>query len=348
MVRLGHSDPVPAFDARPFNGQPAKNPVIPILGFCSIVLELEETVLQNSTLGDAQYQFREAIRSAGIPAPERLIADGQLHRFSTGKRRDSNGWYVLFLDHIPAGVFGCWKRGIKQTWSARGKSSLTSQQRRNVSRQLAKARIQSQKAVSSHHRVAAEKAFELWNDLSYAPDNHPYLVRKMIDSNGARVTQDDRLTLPVVDLDRRLCSLQFIAPDGQKRLFTGGRKQGCFIPIAGDLENGVKPLAITEGFATGSTVAKNNPDLCVIAAIDSGNLRAVAIGVRFKWFHRKIVIYGDDDRQSPMNVGRTKATEAARVADCRLEFPPFPPHAPTNLTDFNDMYCWLVLGAING
>lgn len=303
--------------------------------------------MQNSTLGDAQYQFLEAIRSAGILAPEHLIADGQLHRFSTGDRKDSNGWYVLFLDHIPAGVFGCWKRGFKETWCAREKSSLTSQQRQFVSRQLAKARIQSQQAIASQHRVAAEKAFELWNEFPCAPDNHPYLVRKMIDSCGARITQDDRLTLPVVDLNRRLCSLQFIAPDGQKRLFTGGRKQGCLIPITGDLENGVKPLAITEGFATGSTVAKTNPDLCVVAAIDAGNLRAVAIGARLKWLHRKIVIYGDDDRQSPMNVGRTKATEAARVADCKLEFPPFPPDAPAYLTDFNDVYCWLVRRAIN-
>ena len=128
-----------------------KNPAIPISGFPSIVLELEEQVLPRPTLGDAQYQFLEAIRSAGILAPEHLVADGQLHRFSTGDRKDSNGWYVFFLDHIPAGVFGCWKRGFKQTWCARGKSSLTSQQRQIVSRQLAKARIQSQQAIASRH-----------------------------------------------------------------------------------------------------------------------------------------------------------------------------------------------------
>ena len=49
--------------------------------------------------------FCDAISGAGLPVPETVIADDEIHRFSTnGKASKWDGWYVLHLDGIPAGV----------------------------------------------------------------------------------------------------------------------------------------------------------------------------------------------------------------------------------------------------
>ncbi len=52
--------------------------------------------------------FKTAIAAAGLTPPNSIDADGKIHRFSTnGKPRDDSGWYMLHLDGIPAGAFGC-------------------------------------------------------------------------------------------------------------------------------------------------------------------------------------------------------------------------------------------------
>ena len=64
-------------------------------------------------------EFRDAIRSAGLEPPGVIDADGKLHRFSSnGKRGDDAGWYILYDDGVPAGCFGDWRTGIKQSWRA--------------------------------------------------------------------------------------------------------------------------------------------------------------------------------------------------------------------------------------
>ena len=56
--------------------------------------------------------FAAAIAAAGIPVPDHIEGDGELHRFSAnGKAGDKAGWYVLHLDGLPAGIFGDWRTG---------------------------------------------------------------------------------------------------------------------------------------------------------------------------------------------------------------------------------------------
>jgi putative DNA primase/helicase len=138
-----------------------------------------------------------------------------------------------------------------------------------------------------------------------------------------------------------LTSLQFIAPNGAKRLLGGGRKQGCFIAVSGD-EDAVHRIVICEGWATGCTLAENDPDALVLSAIDAGNLKPVAVAARRRWPSAELIIAGDDDRQTPGNPGATKAHEAAIAADGLLALPQWPENAPEHLTDFNDLNLWLL------
>jgi putative DNA primase/helicase len=83
----------------------------------------------------------------------------------------------------------------------------------------------------------------------------------------------------------------------------------------------------------------------VLAALNAGNLKPVAVACRQHWPSAEIIIAGDDDRQTNGNPGATKAREAAIAAGAELALPQWPEGAPENLSDFNDLAVWLAGGA---
>ena len=77
---------------------------------------------------DPVQAFRGAILAALGHAPEG-IAPGRFHRFATSDRRgDSAGWCKLF-DDLRGGVFGCYRQGVSETWSATDRATMTREQR---------------------------------------------------------------------------------------------------------------------------------------------------------------------------------------------------------------------------
>jgi|YelNatPaOPRAMG01_1025707.scaffolds.fasta_scaffold10875_7 putative DNA primase/helicase len=274
--------------------------------------------------------------------PGCIVADGRLHRFDVegDKRGSRNGWAVLYADH---GAAGSWKTGATATWTARRQRHLTraEQDRLHASMRAAKAEAQRQREVEQDE--AAQRAAALWSRAKPADSAHPYLLRKGVTPGCARQI-GDLLVLPVQDFDGALRSLQFISANGAKKLLRGGAKRGHFILVTGGLPAAL--LVIGEGFATCATVARDFPGAAVLAAIDCGNLEAVATGARRRYPEAHIVIAADDDRQTTGNPGLTKAREAARAAGATLIRPAWPPGAPPGLSDFNDLACWQAAAAV--
>lgn len=134
--------------------------------------------------------------------------------------------------------------------------------------------------------------------------------------------------MPVVDNERALWSLQFIEAGGSKRLLKGGRKAGNHIPVHKPQEPA--RLLLCEGWATGCTLAEHEPEALVLAAVDSGNLPAVAVGARRRWPALMMVICGDCDP-----AGIEAANRAAQATGAQVALPEFPPG--TTGTDFNDL-----------
>jgi putative DNA primase/helicase len=181
-------------------------------------------------------------------------------------------------------------------------------------------------AEAQGHNAAAERAWRIWNATKPATPSNGYLRRKRVRPHEAREYRG-LLCLPVVDTDGALWSLQFIEADGAKRLLKGGRKAGNHIPV--QLPAAPSRMLICEGWATGATLAESEPEALVLAAIDAGNLEAVAVAARSRWPGLPMVICGDADP-----AGIAAATKAARTAGVLLAFPEFPPGAAG--TDFND------------
>lgn len=284
---------------------------------------------------DALSDFRNAIRAAGMEPPD-AIEPGKLHRFPGNGKRPSNraGWCLLFDDGL-GGCLGDWSSGLTETWQARRDKRYSRSEREAFARRVKAAKKQAKAEHHARQEEAANRATAIWNVATHAPGSHPYLIRKRIQPHDARLYKG-ALTLPVMDFAGMLTSLQFISADGSKRLLTSGRKRGCFIPLAGEMANPSRVI-ICEGWATGCTLAEDEPTALVLAAIDAGNLEPVSVSARRRWPSAELVIAGDDDRLTPGNPGATKARAAAIAASALLALPQWPENAPESLTDFNDL-----------
>jgi putative DNA primase/helicase len=289
------------------------------------------------------HAFSDAICSSGLEPPVPIIP-GKLHRFPGIGKRSSNraGWCLLF-DDGRGGSFGDWSSGFTENWQAEHKQFFSREEHAAFRHKVAAARGAAEAERLNQKKQAAVRAAGIWSRSTAAPYSHPYLLRKSIQPHGARLYRS-ALVLPVVGLDGTISTLQFIADNGEKRLLTNGQKSGYSIPVNGLLSlEMVQPqqIVICEGWATGATLAEDEPAALVLAAIDAGNLKAVALSVRQQWPEVPITIAGDDDRLTQGNPGRTKATDAAIVADAQLAFPQWPDGAPESLSDFNDLACWV-------
>ena len=292
-------------------------------------------------MNDALSQFRDAIRAGGLEPPD-TIEPGKLHRFpGVGKNRGNTaGWCKLFDDGL-GGCFGDWSTGLTENWQAQREKPFSQTERAAFVRRVEETRKRAEMERQQQVADAAKKAVSIWNVATPANDDHPYLIRKGISANGSRLYKG-ALVIPVRS-GGELCSLQFIAEDGNKRFLSGGRVTGGYYSI-GTIK-GAKALCIAEGFATGASIhqATGHP---VAVAFNAGNLEPAAKVMRRKLPDLPMVICADDDATTEGNPGVTKANMAALVIDARVAAPLFGEQRPEGGTDFNDMAALVGLEAV--
>lgn len=287
-----------------------------------------------SAIHRPEEQFRDAIRAAGITPPNRIVADGKLHRFASDDRHaDKTGWYVLHVDGIAAGAFGCWRKGFQSSWRIDIERKLTPQEeadcraRMEMANRLAREQRERELDEAQHNAVAK------WSAAVEGCDDHPYLVRKGVRAHGLRVFFGNTLLIPMRDAEGTLRSLQLIADDNAKtfpkRFLKGGRTAGCFHVIG---EMGDK-VFVAEGYATAASVYEATA-VTTVVAFYAGNLRGVVQALRAKYPEVNITICADDDESG---TGVAKANEAARALGARVALPDWGGPRPDGSTDFNDL-----------
>jgi len=279
--------------------------------------------------------FRAAMRAAGLAFDGQLIADGKLHRFKSAGDQNRNSWFVLFpasRNAPAAGGFGCWKRGVKETWCEKRRESLTDTEWRTIREGWKLADAERQRTEAERHTKARKIAAWILSRSRPARTLNRYLTRKAAKVFGDVREYRGALVLPLRDIDGELHSLQFIGADGMKRFLSGGRIAGCFFTLADKPES---PLAICEGYATGASVHEAT-GFAVVCALNCGNLLAVSKALREKFPSREIIVCADNDQVTDGNPGVTKATEAAKAIKAKLVLPKFA-DASKKSADFNDM-----------
>jgi phage/plasmid primase-like uncharacterized protein len=281
---------------------------------------------------DIANQFMDAISSAGLNQPEKIIDDGKIHRFSSsGKARDESGWYVLHSDGVAAGAFGCWREGFTQNWCSKASTQMTEAERDAHQRRLQAIQVQRDSEREKRNESAAVQATSRF-DAATSCTSHLYLTMKGVQAHGIR-QEGENLLIPMRDTAGKLHSLQTITSNGDKRFIAGGRVKGCYFAIG-------KPTAkliVCEGYATGASIFEATGD-AVAVAFNASNLEPVALSLRAKYPDLKIVLAADDDYQTNGNPGMFKARSAAISIGGDLAVPDFGDNRPNKATDFNDLH----------
>ena len=270
----------------------------------------------------ADLQLRRAMEAAGLTPPAQIQLDGKLHRFSSGTKgtpgkSDKPGWYIVFGDGIPAGRFGCWRAGIEVTFRAEIGRTLTDAEQIIHARRLAEAIKLRDAELKRQREAVADTAELIWVNGGAADPEHPYLVRKGIQTHGVRVTGDGRLMAPLYHADGKISSIQYIDADGNKLYHAGGQTGGCFWMVGTMDDPGV--LYVAEGFATAATIheATNRP--CVVA-YSASNLVPVTGSLREAYgTGQEIVIVADNDASG---TGQKYADQASARYGARVIIPP--------------------------
>ena len=264
-------------------------------------------------------QLREAMIEAGLEPPEAIYLDGKLHRFNSGTKgspgHSKPGWYVAFGDGVPAGRFGCWRAGIEQAWQAEMGRKLTIAEEMAHTRRMAEAKAAREAEQERSQAVAATTVDAIWTAGGAASADHPYLARKGIAANGARVTGDGRLMVPLYGAEGDLASVQYISADGEKRYHPGGATGGKFWMLG-------EPSAtiyIAEGFATAATIHQATGKACAVA-YSASNLVPVTGALRERFgAQQDLVIVADNDASG---VGQRYAEQASAKYGARSVMPP--------------------------
>jgi phage/plasmid primase-like uncharacterized protein len=269
-----------------------------------------------------ELQLYKAIQDAGLEPPDEIILDGNLRRFRSGTKGsggngDKTGWVVAFSDGIPAGRFGCWRAGVEHSWRADVGRTITPAEEMAHARRMGEAKLRRDEERKRSQEIAADTVDRIFAGCTYATADHPYLVRKGIGPNGARVTGDGRLVVPLFDSDGALSSVQYISDDGSKLYHPGGKTGEAYWTV-GAYEGG--RLYIAEGFATAATIYETTGRCCVVA-YSASNLPGATAIFRERYPDAQIVIVADHDKGG---IGQKYADQAAARYGAQVIMPPVP------------------------
>lgn len=263
------------------------------------------------------------------------IPDSELHRFDDpeGKRGNLAGWYVLHLDSYPAGAYGSWRTGTQYTWRLDSERRPDPAEQARTAAIVRAARQRRERERIEAQDQATERARIAWEAAYPATVAHPYLASKNIPAFCLRQA-GPVLLVPLRTIDGELVNLQRIYADGDKRFLPGGRIKGCFalvgrrIPETGE-------LYIAEGWATAVTIHQSLR-VPVVAAMNAGNLKPVALAIRERYPRLALVVAADNDHKTEGNPGITKGREAKEAVQGALTWPTVCLAHDCCCTDFND------------
>lgn len=268
---------------------------------------------------DPHAAIATAAASLGIaPPPSPLLADSGVIRYHdhlNDRPGQKNGWYIVISnpDGTTGGTVGSHKLQVSCNWCTSSNRTFTPVEKAEFARKQAEARATAEADRLRRAAEAEAKAARLWPRSRPADPLHPYIVKKGVQTHRARQLGDS-LVLDYRNSSGTITTLQFIAPDGQKRFLSGGIVSGSSYRFGPKITDTV---ICCEGWSTGATLheATGYP-VCVCGS--AGNIGPVAVGIRELLPTVSIIIAGDGDP-----VGRQAAESAAELVNGIVCLPDF-------------------------
>jgi putative DNA primase/helicase len=278
---------------------------------------------------DAIVEFVAFMEANGVKAIEPIaqrLSTGSLIRFrcdGDGKGRQ-NGWAILYLDERPAGAFGNYRLNTGTLkWKSGNNLTLSPEERAALQREWQQTRDRREAERLANERQAAMDAADIWAKASTADPQHPYAVRKRLNTGPLRQLGDN-LLVPMFDIDGNAWNIQRIAKDGTKKFLKGGKVDDLF-NLIGTIDKPGQTVIIAEGYATADAIAQATGHPAIVTFTAANMVRVARL-----WNHVRpdldYVIFADDDaataeKQNGKNVGMEAAEAAALEIGARIAKP---------------------------
>ena len=198
------------------------------------------------------------------------------------------------------------------------------------------------KPTATLRSIPYAKAFEIL--MAYYADAFGYKPTGFMGKGGTALkSEKDLLLIPMRGDVSHVQTIQLIDETGTKAFLCGGKKKGAYWQSEKLPEfdpDTTMTIGIGEGVATVLSV-KQVKGFPVVAAMDCGNLKPVALGIGSRFPKAKILILSD------VGNGEKEAFEAAQACGGELVIPKFTDALKAdfkrltgkdNPTDFNDYY----------
>ncbi len=256
-----------------------------------------------------QQSCLEACDRAGV-AYRDVPSDGRIHtaNIEGDPRGKGDARIKLFADG-EGGIVWNLKTGETLTFFVSDPRKFSAGERQQYAALAEARRREYLAAEAERHKVKAVEFCE-WAASSTDPERHKYTDTKQLPGHGLRQL-GGLLIAPLFDDCGAVWGGQTINQDGQKRFFTGAKKQGLFCPIGWQVGDTLPELLLAEGWAT-ACAAHLMFQLPAAAAMDAGNLLPAAKTIRKRYPAVKLISASDWDGFGG-GIGFTAACEAAHA-----------------------------------
>ena len=282
-------------------------------------------------------KFNQFMLDIGYILPKNFnynITIESIYRFADiNKISNNKNLWIKNIDNNKF-VFGDWSTDQKYIYIDSEKQSLEKIEFNNIEYKKAKIEkenIQIQKSKSLK---------KFYNNLPYANNNHPYLIKKKIKNHKMLRQKDNMLVIPLFGIEKNFIgviqSLQYICNNGSKIFAKGAKFQGSWLPLN---ESSNKNFIFCEGFATGSSilneVEKNKIDVTVISCFNSSNIINIVKFINYQYNDANLYIYADNDIHNG-GLNFAKKTQQC-ISKVKIILPPLTEEQKHNgLSDWND------------
>ena len=287
--------------------------------------------------------FRTAILATLGHAPEE-IEPGRFQRFGTSDRRgDSAGWCKLF-DDGRGGVFGCYRQGLSEVWSATDRAAMTREQRAELARHVMAATAEREAQQRQQWAENAQRIAHMWAECVPLVPGDPvtlYLKRRGFGGvwplpellrlhrglpywQGAnKLGAFPAMVAPIIAPDGRTVALHrtYLTADGRKADVPSPKKvTGAAGPLAGASIPLHKPargcIGIAEGIET-ALAAWCASTVPAVAAYSAGNLAA------WQWPAgvQRLVIFADHDKAGRESADKLRSRALGARLRCEVLTP---------------------------
>jgi len=305
--------------------------------------------------------FQAAILATLGHAPD-VIEPGRFCRFATSDRRgDTSGWCKLF-DDLRGGVFGCYRLGIGETWSAADRATMNREQRAELARQVMAASVEREAQQREQRAVNERRIAQVWVQSVPLVPGDPctlYLKRRGLGGmwplpevlrfhrgltywHGAEMLGTfPAMVAPIMSPGGRMLALHrtYLTADGRKADVPSPKKlTGTAGPLTGACIPLHKPargcIGIAEGIET-SLAAWCASGVPTVASYCAGNLAA------WRWPAnvQRLVIFADADKAGRDAAGALRSRALAARLRCDVLTP------TTDGADWCDV--WAAGGAVS-